>query len=64
MRITANVIRDTVKGGHARGCVLIAETLRSEYDMDHGKAWRTVSNVTGISRADWDELLREGETNE
>ena len=64
MRITANVIRDTVKGGNARGCVRIAETLRFEYGMDYGKTWRTVSNVTGISMADWDALLQEGETNE
>lgn len=64
MKVTANIIRDTVKGGNARACVRIAETLRFEYDMDYGKTWRMVNNLTGISMADWDELLREGEVNE
>jgi hypothetical protein len=64
VRVTATVIRDVVKGGNARGCARIAETLRFEYGMDYGKIWRMVSNVTGINQADWDELLREGETNE
>ncbi len=64
MKITANIIRDVVSSGNARGCVRIAETLRFEYDMDYGKTWRMVSNLTGISQPDWDALLQEGEVNE
>mgnify|MGYP000739872249 CR=1 FL=1 len=64
MKLTANIIRDTVSSGNARACVRIAETLRFEYSMDYGKSWRMVNNLTGISMADWDALLLEGETHE
>ena len=59
MRVTANIIRDAVKGEDAHTCGKIAETLRFDYGMKYGQIWRMVSNVTGISQADWDELLQE-----
>jgi hypothetical protein len=62
VRVTANIIRNIVKGKDTKGCVLLADTLRNGYSMTYGQIWRMVSNVTGISQADWDELLREGET--
>lgn len=62
MKVTANIIRDAVKSEDAGICGKIAETLRFEYGMTYGKIWRLVSNVTGISEADWDALLQESET--
>lgn len=62
MRVTADTIRTAVESENASLCGKIAETLRFEYGMNYGKIWRTVSNVTGISMADWDQLLQESET--
>ena len=61
MKVTANIIRDIVKGEDAKSCVKLADTLRMDYGFTYGRIWRMVSNVTGISAADWDELLYEGE---
>ncbi len=61
MRITADTIRTAVNSGNGKLCGKIAETLRFEYGMKYGQIWRMVSNVTGISQADWDELLQEAE---
>lgn len=61
MKVTANIIRDAVKSEDAKICGKIAETLRFEYGMTYGRIWRMVSNVTGISQADWDELMQEAD---
>lgn len=60
MKLTANIIRDVVNGKDATMCVKIADTLRMS-GFNYGRIYRLVSNVTGISEADWDALLYEGE---
>lgn len=62
MRVTANIIKDAVRNKDGRVCAAIAETLRFEYGFDYAKTYLYVSKATGISEADWDELLQEGET--
>lgn len=59
MKVTTETIRIAVESKDASLCGKLAETMRFDYGMDYGKIWRTVSNVTGISMADWDELMQE-----
>jgi len=60
MNVTANLIRQVVEGEDAKGCVIVADALRA-HGFNYSRTWRMVSNLTGISQADWDELLQEGE---
>ena len=61
MKITGNLIRQVVCEEDAKGCAQVAEAMKM-IGYTAAEIERMVKSVTGIDAAEWDELVRVGES--